>query len=1022
MARTPLLDRDTDNRESVDSRYNPAEKLNARETAALDQIKSELRDDKDFNLDTSALAQNDPKEPESAAQKVDEAEKTQPGNSPGNPMNYTGKGDANRKKSPALNKLAGLVNRNKKTASIVAATLAILGTTIPFLGGLTKLDMFLRPILDQVTEVPQHAVQQRFEYLATRWMTMKVMKTAYPGDENLVFCAKGGVLCHLGSTRYSNWFEKQLDAKLEKQGKTVKVKLNATGKTGLGGAATEFSISLDDIGKDKDMGKVTRTVSKKLSGHKEAKRVINNMVKQAHGKNYMMRFISKGILMRKYGVKRFSLVPDKTAKNFAERKANLKASILKNTVAKMSPRFASYIGCLSGSDSLTCQKTLGKLTDALDKAVQQAQEEVDKHPEGSPEREAAQKKLDKANGGKQALEEAKQIISGATDGKIGKVVSKEIVKKLTGVVSGPLVVLGLLDTAFKVVGGIDKGVLEEINYDLKIQSAMELAFNEQGGPVMTMEALRAGDIDLDTLGAAASMMDGAEKSPLFTAYTTSNMLPQSGNITRECEADGDTRALKTLEPGELICPENKSVRSFISWRNNPWWEGVANIADFWNNSIGKAFDAINSVADAISGFLWGLVKNLPGVNFAVEKFQQIIEQLMMTIFGIPDLGPGAPGENNYEQTAAALQVAANESMAYGQDDEATGTAPALGAGGAVMSDNELLAVLDKTRQQRREDFENETMFAKLFDVHLQGSMANTLAMATLRNQSVPQLLLNTPATILGVLSPKASANSSQIELMRLKALGIPTYGYADSSVFSADPGQYTVESCAASKTAREESLNNEGTLINTYKKTDPCALEKVIGSMLANATNDTSNPLYIQEPGSSTSAQPGAAPDNTAPTSPTTPSRDGWVKPIDARAGFGYHMKGNKGLHKGIDFPAPRGTPVFAAHDGVVTRQENMGSCGWMTVISTTGVNGIWHAYQHADPISGVSVGTTVKAGQKIATVGKFCGTGTHLHFSIETANRVSAYADYGSNDTSVDPKKYIPIDDSDPRRDNQPV
>lgn len=138
------------------------------------------------------------------------------------------------------------------------------------------------------------------------------------------------------------------------------------------------------------------------------------------------------------------------------------------------------------------------------------------------------------------------------------------------------------------------------------------------------------------------------------------------------------------------------------------------------------------------------------------------------------------------------------------------------------------------------------------------------------------------------------------------------------------------------------------------------------------------------------------------------PSKDGWSKPIAVAPGFAWHQNGSKGLHKGQDFPAPMGTSVTAAHDGKVTLVDNMGSCGWATVITAEGVNGIWHAYQHMNPI--VIVGDTVKRGQVIGRVGTFCGTGTHLHFSIETANRVSAYADSGANDTSKNPADWIPM------------
>lgn len=146
------------------------------------------------------------------------------------------------------------------------------------------------------------------------------------------------------------------------------------------------------------------------------------------------------------------------------------------------------------------------------------------------------------------------------------------------------------------------------------------------------------------------------------------------------------------------------------------------------------------------------------------------------------------------------------------------------------------------------------------------------------------------------------------------------------------------------------------------------------------------------------------------PTIIDTPSKEGWSHPLPgARVSSDYRANNSKGIHKGIDFSYGAGNndgkPVYAAHDGVVTSQWNMGSCGWATVISAEGVNGIWHAYQHMDPIA--KEGDTVKRGQQIGVIGRFCGSGKHLHFSIETENRVSPYV---GRDTSRNPRDYLPL------------
>ena len=916
----------------------------------------------------------------------------------------------------------GPLGKNKGASLVIGALLMFIVGSMPFIASIMKLDVFLEPVIEKMSQIPEYAIEQRVEYMVTRWITMMAMKEAYPGDDNIVFCKGGGLLCHLGSTKYSAWFTKKLDAKFEKHGRGVKVVLNATGKTGLGGHATEFSLSLENIG-DKDVGKVSHTVSRQLKGHREARRIVNQMVKQAHGRNYLLRFVSKRILYRKYGIKRFNILSDKTSRNIAERKAKIKASIIKNTAGRLSSRLAIYIGCFQGGDSLDCQKTIDKVSDEFDKKIQDAQDEVDKHAEGSEERKQAQEKLDKLKTKKEGV----VGIKSATDGTeaVGKKLSTEIIKKAMG----PIAAAGALDFVFGAVGALDNKILETISKDRMAQAGISLMFDGSGSPILAKDQMKLGDLDAETYGIIASMMDGAEQSGFFQLFygNAASILSSDGFIL-PCEGPDGKEVLTKLAPGEAVCPENKIVRDFSGLKKQPWWPPLAGVADAWNHSIGKIYDAIDSVTGIILGPLLDAVKHIPGFKEIADIFLDLMISLLDWFIGTPLLGIDAKGVTNYEVGSGGIQAIATSTAEYGQDPD-NQAGPANGTGGEVLSDQQMMAIINEKEQQRLDDFESQTMFARIFDPSLYGSAANRFFASTMQHSSSKvKFLLSTPAQIINAFTPKrASANSSQIELMKLKAFGLPTYGYADKTVFEADPATYTPEFCAASAKAREDSLGldqSRGDLVPTYKKTDPCALEKVVGGMLATAADDTENPLYVKEVGNlpegsdettedgGATGSPGTGSENPGDTQIIdTPSRDGWGLPTNSkRVSLGWHQRGSKGVHKGIDFPGPKGTPVVAAHDGVVTKQYDSGACGWITVISATGVNGIWHAYQHADPVPGVRVGTTVKRGQLIARIGKFCGSGTHLHFSIETANRVSTYKDSGSSDTSRDPKGYIPL------------
>ena len=99
---------------------------------------------------------------------------------------------------------------------------------------------------------------------------------------------------------------------------------------------------------------------------------------------------------------------------------------------------------------------------------------------------------------------------------------------------------------------------------------------------------------------------------------------------------------------------------------------------------------------------------------------------------------------------------------------------------------------------------------------------------------------------------------------------------------------------------------------------------------------------------------------------------------------FGYRtapLRGASTNHKGTDFAAPTGTPIYAAAGGTVTSARYSGSAGNMIVINHGG--GLQTYYMHCSRIS-VSAGTKVAKGQHIGAVGTTGNsTGPHLHFQV---------------------------------------
>lgn len=144
--------------------------------------------------------------------------------------------------------------------------------------------------------------------------------------------------------------------------------------------------------------------------------------------------------------------------------------------------------------------------------------------------------------------------------------------------------------------------------------------------------------------------------------------------------------------------------------------------------------------------------------------------------------------------------------------------------------------------------------------------------------------------------------------------------------------------------------------------------------------------------------QPTEAP--TEPTQNTTPAVESWGMPcsyIKLTSPYGNRTPptaGASSFHQGVDLAGNRGTPIYAARSGKVTRAGYSGSGGHNVTINH--MDGFSSAYLHMTHYV-VSVGQTVSKGQVIGYMGDSgISTGVHLHFAIYY------------NGASVNPANYI--------------
>lgn len=93
-------------------------------------------------------------------------------------------------------------------------------------------------------------------------------------------------------------------------------------------------------------------------------------------------------------------------------------------------------------------------------------------------------------------------------------------------------------------------------------------------------------------------------------------------------------------------------------------------------------------------------------------------------------------------------------------------------------------------------------------------------------------------------------------------------------------------------------------------------------------------------------------------------------------------------FHWGVDFPAPHGTPIIAAADGIVTAAKRYGNYGLYMHIDHG--EGVATTYGHMSRFAtGMKPGTKVKAGDVIAHIGRTgLATGPHLYFEVFIGER----------------------------------
>lgn len=715
------------------------------------------------------------------------------------------------------------------------STWAIGGVVIGGGGGILLLFTLLLPlkliglvsnITDAASRIPSYAVEQRTDYLMKRTMSTWLIRkgagdTLDDAATNAVFCKGGSITCSFTWTRINKYFEDRYNLSDFGTGENgaKRVTLTPKNRDGFGANARAWTL---DIEADLSETGISNTI-KNIESNAEAKRFLNSVIDREMKTNSVItRYIARKALMKKYGVTTWRAF-EKTSNNIAELKSTLKSSLIRNTVGKISPNAATYIGCLSG-DQATCSK----IKDLYESKITNLEKLAGETDEAFATRQAERSK---------ALQKAANEAIGIVvpeEGVVAKLISKQLVTKLGAGVA----IAGIIDTIAGAVESTGDGSLDTITHSIRSAAYVGYAFGDESGIVPNVERIKAGEeVDPNLMEVIAEQFENVEESPIFQAETgLMKNNATEGGYERTCDEDGKQK--KVILTGTFVCPERQVVPNMSKITKLANMKGLREVAIAWNSTVGRLFDWAGDIVNFVMEHI--------GANYIISTvfggvFTDFAEWVVGLFFDVPTLGDEATGDQNYDALSAGMWISQNGMMENGVEG-----GELYGGGGRLLSDSDIVAIQSAQRTKELEQFNSQSYLARMFNTDNSKSFASRfLAQLPVTSFTGSAGILTLPSTAIANF-PTALLSPAKADAGPLNPHDMPLYGYAPGeTVLTADPLTYTDEYCKDSADKRLKSYDKDASerySIKVYTVADPCALERMaVGNLLYDmgVTDDT---------------------------------------------------------------------------------------------------------------------------------------------------------------------------------------
>lgn len=476
---------------------------------------------------------------------------------------------------------------------------------------------------------------------------------------------------------------------------------------------------------------------------------------ETHWKKMMYHYKVGRLLEEKYGIRRclaFCGVRDQFHDKKQEKKNAAKILITQRVITPRTETLGIVMECLVDTSCNPNEKTPASTEDGNAELEGVQQSETERKAQEKFALLAAsygitdEKTIDKM------IKEYNDISEkGYTKHVLEKVLAKVGLKELGTAVADAAPIVGWVNRAATIISQLHKAgpLLKTATYLTNAPAAVStyMAYRSYADEIHT------GKADPKEVGSFVSSLgpgnNGAKNDPIVGGTSGAEGTPLYQSIMGEGSKASSTALLEGFLPTKafasasgadgsqdyhcndgkppkgIVCPETKLgnngsevLDGITKQLETPPLSGLTAAADFWTSTVGKAINfALAPVSDALS--------QLPGVSDLTAFLSDVMQPFFNIIAAeiVPNpFGSNMSGGRTFDMMAAGANVAGNDAC-----DQ---------IGCQQVSPTTVASIIDEQKSAAKQQFDHQSMFARMFDTSSSYSLVTKIAMATPTNVQV----------------------------------------------------------------------------------------------------------------------------------------------------------------------------------------------------------------------------------------------------------------------------------------------